>query len=137
MAKTHRIIYGYYEGDGEQNVHLTLLGDNHEQAVLSYERFPDDGNGLFDDEEPVHFSTNVKLDDIRDLYLALSTGDDIARSFYSVDGGTLIMVNVDEGVATMTIVTSTGEEIASDFDPPMDAASYMQYGIYKLLEEVE
>lgn len=137
MAKTHRIIYGYYEGDGEQNVYLTLLDDNHAQAVLSYERFPDDGNGLFDDEEPVHFSTNVKLDDIRDLYLALSTGDDIARSFYSVDGGTLIMVNVDDGIATMTIVTSTGEEITSDFDPPRDDAQSVLYGLYKLLEEVK
>lgn len=137
MAKTHRIIYGCYEGDGEQNVYLTLLDDNHEQAVLSYERFPDNGNGLFDDEEPVHFSTNVKLDDIRDLYLALSTGDDIARSFYSVDGGTLMVVDVDDGVAMMAIVTSTGKEIASYFDPPRDTVSYMQYGIHKLLEEVE
>lgn len=137
MAKTHRIIYGYYEGDGEQNVYLTLLDDNHTQVVLSYERFPDDGNGLFDGEEPVRFSTNVKLDDIRDLYLALSTGDDIAQSFYSMDEDTLILVNVDDGVATMTIVTSTGEEITSDFDPPRDTVSYMQYGIYKLLEEVK
>lgn len=137
MAEAHRIMYGDYEGNGVQNVYLMLSDNDPTQVVLRYERFLYEGDGSFDIEGPVQFSTNVKLDDIRDLYLALSTGDDIAQSFYSMDEDTLILVNVDDGLATMKVVTAAGEEITPDFDPPMDDASYMQYGIYKLLEEVK
>lgn len=138
MAIPYRIIYSYHAGGYAQSVYLKLLGNDQTQAVLFYKRIDDCWEGLFDDERPVYsFSTNVKLDDIRDLYLALSTGDDIARSFYSVDEDTLILVNVDDGLATMKIVTADGEEITPDFDPPMDDVSCMQHTIRRFLEEVE